>query len=146
MVTLEGPVVVEPGSLGLGLGLVPAEGRFASLRAHELRDGFFAWRGASGRRYVASVFAFDACAADAGLPAFEAFVLIPVQRVGGRAKVQAVVVVEWGSSRHRAVAEAIACGVDEWHVHLLGASRDERVAIAADLRVGTGLELAARSA
>ena len=137
MVTLDGPVVVDSGLLGIG----PAAGRFASLRTHDLRDGFFAWHGASGRRYVASVFTFDACAAGAGLPAFEAFVLIPVVREGGRAKAQAVVVVEWGSSRLRAIAEAIAGGVHEWHVHLLGASRAERERIAADLRVGAGLEL-----
>ena len=130
MVTIEGPVV---------LSLAGADCRLASLRSHDLRDGFFAWHGASGRRYVASVFAFDPRARDAGLPAFEAFVLIPVVREAGRLVPQAAIAVEWGSVRHRAVAEAISQGVDEWHVHLLGASRGEREAIAADVRAGAGL-------
>ena len=116
-----------------------AEGHIASLHAHDLRDGFHAWHGASGRRYVASVFAFDPTARDFGLPAFEAFVLVAVTREGPRRRVGAVVAVEWGSARHRAVAAAIAGGVDEWHVHLLGTSRETREAIAADLRAGTGL-------
>lgn len=130
MRTLETQVVTAMGA---------PEGHIASLRTHDLRDGFHAWHGASGRRYVASVFAVDARVRDAGLPAFEAFVLIAVARDGARRRVRAVVAVEWGSARHRAVAAAIADGVDEWHVHLLGASRDAREAIAADLRAGAGL-------
>ena len=119
------------------LGVV--EGRLASLRVHALREGFHAWHGASGRRFVASVFPVDPCAGDCGLPAFEAFVLIPVVRDGVRRRAQAVVAVEWGSARHRAIAAAIAGGVDEWHVHLLGTSRSERAAIVTDLRAGAGL-------
>ncbi len=125
---------------------VPCDGRLPSLRANDLRDGFYAWHGASGRRYVASVFPFNSRAADAGLPAFEAFILIPVVRDGPARRPRAVLAVEWGSARQRAVAEAIAGGVDEWHVHLLGATRGEREAIVADLREGAGLAVAARSA
>ena len=121
-------------------------GTLTGLRGHSLRDGFHAWHGASGRRYVDSVFPFDPCTRDAGLPAFEAFVLIPVLRDGPGRRARKVEVVEWGSARHRAIATGIQDGVDEWHVHLLGASRLEREVIAADLRAGAGLEAAARSA
>ena len=126
------------------IDLAAGGGALMSLRAHGLRDGFHAWYGASGRRYVASVFVFDPCARDAGLPAFEAFVLIPTLREGTQRRACTVEVVEWGSARHRAVAAAIEGGVDEWHVHLLGASRAEREAIAADLRAGASLGAAAR--
>ena len=141
MIVLESAVVrdgvLDPAVAGSAL---------AGLRGHGLRDGFHAWHGASGRRYVASVFPFDPSARDAGLPAFEAFVLIPVVRAGARRHSRAVDVVEWGSARHRAVAAAIEGGVDEWHVHLLGASRTDREAIAADMRAGAGLGAVARSA
>ena len=141
MIVLESAVLID----GV-LDPVAARGALPGLRGHALRDGFHAWHGASGRRYVASVFQFDACARDAGLPAFEAFVLIPTMREGARRRARAVEAVEWGSARHRAVAAAIGGGVDEWHVHLLGESRMEREAIAADLRAGPGLAAVARSA
>jgi hypothetical protein len=123
-----------------------AVGALASLRTHALRDGYHAWRGASGRRYVASVFPFDPSARDAGLPAFEAFVLIAAVANGARRVARRVEVIEWGSVRHRAVAAAIEDGVEEWHVHLLGGSRAEREAIAADLRAAAGLAALARTA
>ena len=137
MVVLDSAVIFD---------LAPAAGALASLRAHALRDGFQAWYGASGRRYVASVFPFDPSARDAGLPAFEAFVLIAAISDGARRVARSVDVIEWGSARHRAVAAAIADGVEEWHVHLLGGSRSERETIAADLRTGAGLGAMARSA
>ena len=137
MVVLDSAVIFD---------LAPAAGALASLRAHALRDGFHAWYGASGRRYVASVFPFESGARDAGLPAFEAFVLIAATFDGARRVARSIEVVEWGSARHRAVAAAIADGVEEWHVHLLGDTRSEREAIAADLRTGAGLGKVARRA
>jgi hypothetical protein len=137
MVVVESAVIFE---------LAPAVGALASLRTHALRDGYHAWHGASGRRYVASVFPVDSSACDAGLPAFEAFVLIAAVADGTRRVARRVEVIEWGSVRHRAVAAAIEDGVEEWHVHLLGGSRAEREAIAADLRAASGLGALARTA
>ena len=137
MVVVDSAVIFE---------LAPAVGSLASLRTHALRDGYHAWHGASGRRYVASVFPFDSSARDAGLPAFEAFVLIAAVADGTRRVARRVEVIEWGSVRHRAVAAAIEDGVEEWHVHLLGGSRAEREAIAADLRAAAGLGALARTA
>ena len=137
MVVLDSAVIFD---------LAPAAGALAALRVHPLRDGFHAWHGASGRRYVASIFPFDSSAKDAGLPAFESFVLIAATIEGARRRARRVEVIEWGSARHRAVAAAIAEGVEEWHVHLLGANRTDRDAIAADLRAGIGLGAVARTA
>ncbi len=137
MVVLDSAVIFD---------MAPAAGALASLRTHALRDGFHAWHGASGRRYVASVFPLDSGARDAGLPAFEAFVLIAATSDGARRVARSIETIEWGSARHRAVAAAIADGVEEWHVHLLGGTRCEREAIAADLRAGAGLGKMARTA
>ena len=137
MVVLDSAVIFD---------LAPAAGALASLQTHALRDGFHAWYGASGRRYVASVFPLDSSARDVGLPAFEAFVLIAVVSNGTRRVARSIEVIEWGSARHRAVAAAIVDGVEEWHVHLLGSTRAEREGIAADLRTGAGLGAMSRTA
>lgn len=93
---------------------------------------FHSWHGASGRRYVTSVFTVDAACPDMNVPAFEACILIPVVRESRARWMLGVFVVEKASDRRHASA-SLRC-VDEWHVHLLARDRRERAAVAADLR------------
>lgn len=109
-------------------------GPLASLGSSSLAARFRAWRGASGRRYVASIYPVDRYAEDAGLPRFDAFVLVSVRREGFERRSLGVVAVEGEAERHAALADALAGGVDEWHVHLLARARSDRATLVADLR------------
>ncbi len=81
--------------------------RLASLRDSALRDEFFSWRGASGSRYVCSVFSR---AQDAVAAGFAGAVVIGVVRRG--AKRSAVCLL----SSEELSAAAGHANVDEWHV------------------------------
>lgn len=78
-----------------------------ALRGSSLRDDFFAWRGASGRRYVCSVFPQEESEVVAQ---FERVMLIGVSRRGPERRVICVL----SSSQ---LASRRPLGVDEWHVH-----------------------------
>ena len=88
-----------------------------SLRSLDLRDHFYSWRGASGDRYVCSVFrvAEEAIVAD-----FSQATIIGV--VGKKTSVRRPICIlssrDFETVEGRAVREEVrALGVTEWHVH-----------------------------
>ena len=115
------------------VGLDEDEGRVAGLLDCQLADKFHAWFGGSGRRYLTSVFAVDHHAADLGLPEFDSFVLLSVGLRGRTRRALGIAAIEGGRDRRRALQEALAMGVEQWHVHLLGSDSVARSAIVADL-------------
>jgi hypothetical protein len=90
---------------------------------------FTAWRGRSGRRYVASVFA----GGDAQALAFADAVLIAVsaERRVVAARESGPFAIEAASARWR--DSVLAAGAVEIHVHLLAEGAEERRAAVADL-------------
>ena len=114
------------------------EAPLASLHGSAVSRRYHAWRGASGRRYVVSVFPVDASAADHGLPAFDGFVLLAVARDGRGLFARDVLAIETECDRSAAIGSALAHGVTEWHIHLLAEECGRRRAVAADLLAGHG--------
>ena len=121
---------------GRSRGIIDAHGDDAPLTClgtSSLNVRYHAWRGASGTRYTTSVFPVDHAATEAGLPAFDGFVLIPVVRRGGTLRPLDVVAVETDAGRCRALTSSLARGVDEWHVHLLADDARRRRTVVEDL-------------
>jgi hypothetical protein len=98
------------------MGAPSARGQeLGSLAQSEaLRGRFFSWRGASGRRYVCSVF-------HAGEEGFVADVtngvVIGVAREGGAARPVCVLSARAGGEKRPLRRMAQELGVAEWHVH-----------------------------
>jgi hypothetical protein len=84
----------------------------AALGDSELRDRFYSWRGASGRRYVCSVFPADNLEDIA--ESWSAAVIGVVNHAGAR---HPVYVVSCDQFRALNPSDACAQGVNEWHVH-----------------------------
>ena len=110
-----------------------AQASLACLRASSLNDRYHAWRGFSGARYTVSIFPVDRAADGDGLPAFEAFILVPVIRDGRSLEPTGVVAIETEADRFAAVAAGVADGASEWHVHLLAEGARQRRAVVEDL-------------
>jgi hypothetical protein len=97
----------------------------ASLERTGLESLFQSWRGASGRRYVCSVHSLEAA------PEFDCAraIVVGVRKSAAGAEIAFVfqpgVEAEKDGLRQWA-QKARACGVGEWHVHLLAGSREER--------------------
>jgi len=108
----------------------------ASLAGGSLASRFHAWRGASGRRYICSIFPADLDAADAGLPDFADAIAMAVACDGGQRRCLALILSEWASgpaARHAFVAESLEKGAIEWHIHLLAADAGAREAAVRDI-------------
>ena len=99
-----------------------------ALAGHALSERFHCWRGASGRRYVATVFA-GAAPPDA----FSGALVLAVQRLpcGARALVE---MADSGDGFAAFAARSRSRGANEWHVHLLAATPAERAMAMRDLR------------
>jgi hypothetical protein len=103
----------------------------------DFADRFVYWQGASGRRYIHTVYAADAC------PPLPGAIYVSVGRepdgrrralaVGCFARLFAL------NLARSAGAGGIVRQVDEVHVHLLAADESERQAILADLSAGLGV-------
>ncbi len=108
-----------------------------SLAGGTLAARFHAWRGASGRRYICSVFQADFSQPDAGLPDFADAIAMAVARDGeGRRRRVALFLSEpttAASARRAFIAEALAAGAMEWHIHLLAVDAGQRRATAKDI-------------
>ena len=110
-----------------------SEGASAPLRAlagNALGARFRSWRGASGRRYIFSVFDRHSC------PAYEHVVaMIAALEPDGERRI--IFLGDTGCFPDLALAEAVkalpAKREVEFHVHLLATSRAERAAMIADL-------------
>jgi hypothetical protein len=99
------------------LGARAAKGeQLAALCGSSLRDEFFSWRGASGRRYVCSVFPRK------DFEIVEQFKGVTLVGVAGRgAQRRAVCVLSSNELLSRGHAD-----VDEWHVHFGDDERKRR--------------------
>lgn len=104
----------------------------ACLDRTGLEGLFQSWLGASGRRYVCSVYSIDAP------PSFDcARAIVAAVRMNADGASIAFVfhpgeAAENGDLRLWA-QKARACGASEWHVHLLAASKEERDCAVRDL-------------
>jgi hypothetical protein len=96
-------------------------------------DGrFWYWRGASGRRYIHSVYPADAC------PPLPGAIYVAVKRRGAERMALAAgrFAVVWGVTAGDRIAEAMErMGADEVHVHLLAGSEDRARAILRDIEM-----------
>ncbi len=102
----------------------------ASLSRTGLEKLFHSWLGASGRRYICSVYAVGA------QPVFDRSraVVAAVRRDGAHSQITFVFAPNPEDDDFAFwMARARACGACEWHVHLLAATPEARAAILSDL-------------
>ncbi|RFB79270.1 hypothetical protein [Methylovirgula sp. 4M-Z18] len=112
----------------------PAGAPLASLAGGALARRFHSWRGASGARYICSVFA--ATALDE-LASYADAVVIGVV-AAGEGDLRVVLIGESGSLpevfwQGEFARRARAAGVNEFHLHLLTERAEERRAVMGDL-------------
>jgi hypothetical protein len=94
------------------------------LRDTDAKDRFWYWRGASGRKYIHSVYAADLC------PPLPGATYVLVKRAGTlRVALAAGRLSDWSGSLPAGI-DAEGCEV---HVHLMAADDNEADAIADDL-------------
>lgn len=109
-----------------------------SLAGSALAARFHAWHGRSGRRYVCSVFPIKLAEPDFGLPDFgEGVVIAAAIKGDGTRALLSIWHYEAGakpSVRNSFIAQALAAGAAEWHVHLLAAGGVQRRGLVADIR------------
>jgi hypothetical protein len=113
---------IEKCAFAPGSALEPDKGAasrgqpLGALQASHLLDRFYAWRGASGERYICSIFSLEEEGVIAG---FSQAVAIGVAReAGSRRPVCLLSAREFASEDGRAIrVEARDLGVAEWHVH-----------------------------
>jgi hypothetical protein len=109
----------------------------ASLAGGDLAERFHSWRGRSGRRYICSVFRVEHHSENAGLPDFEAAIVLAVKTdVAGNRQVVGFCQCEHGFgpvARRTFASAAIAAGAQQWHVHLLTADPQKRRAAIEDI-------------
>jgi hypothetical protein len=117
-----------------------------SLAGRTLSARFHAWHGASGQRYICSVFPADCADPDAGLPDFaDAITLAVACDNAGQRRCVSLTLSEAMTdiaARQHFIAAGLAAGVVEWHVHLLAAEVQQRHAVAQDIESGCFAEAA----
>jgi hypothetical protein len=94
------------------------------------KDRFWYWRGASGKKYIHSVYAVDDC------PPLPGAIYLAVRRQGNLRTVMALgrFMPFWDNVvTGRSLNRLCASGVNEIHVHLLAKSPDQCEAIVTDL-------------
>ncbi|MFY9629330.1 MAG: hypothetical protein WAK03_14425 [Methylocystis sp.] len=94
--------------------MAPQGQKLASLDESELRERFYSWRGASGRRYVCSIFSVADQEMIAG---FSGAAVIGVANAAGTRRAVCVMSSNHISSPQITEISASSLGVDEWHVH-----------------------------
>jgi hypothetical protein len=119
-------------------GVKSREAPLGCLAGASLASRFHSWRGASGRRYICSVFPVRDDAELGGLPDFESAIALAVSRDGrGRRRRLAVLDLCWRDGRFagdwQAAGDALGAGASEWHIHLLAEDGDARSAAIADI-------------
>ncbi|MEJ0095295.1 MAG: hypothetical protein WDN46_18390 [Methylocella sp.] len=108
------------------------------LMGRALAAHFHAWRGASGKRYVCSVFPVTSNDWLGGLPQFDAAVALAVgvDGEGQRTRVNTVEL-SWSEGQFTGdltcVRAALRAGACEWHIHLLAENPRARQAMIDDL-------------
>ncbi len=95
-----------------------------------IKDRFWYWTGASGRRYIHSVYAVDDC------PPLPSAIFVLVKRYGVMRTVVGIgrFSPHWDGAQHGMGSKGLALAdADEVHVHLLAKSPEQRDAILNDL-------------
>jgi hypothetical protein len=121
-----------PSKLGASAWLSLADNRELSVLAGDSLAGRFRhWRGASGRRYIFSVYDQASC------PAYDDAILI-VATIDARGERRIVFIADTGVLPELALTQAsrMTAALEspvEFHVHLLAVSRAERMATINDL-------------
>ena len=107
----------------------------------EFSDRFFFWTGASGKRYIHSVYAVDDC------PPLPGAVFIEVMKLpcGNRKAVRAGRFPPFWDVTPATSSRGRSGRVSEVHVHLLASDDKSSESILADLLAGLGLEDTARN-
>ena len=72
-------IVEQSGKSGIRLAPVAADAALACLAGKALAARFSAWRGASGRRYICTIYPFDRAAPQNGLPPYTDMVVLAVR-------------------------------------------------------------------
>src|SRR5579872_4891832 len=103
-----------------------------SLAGGTMASRFHAWHGASGRRYICSVFAVDGADPQSGLPDFAEAIALAIGEDEGHGRRCLSIFLFDGSTnlaaRDAFVASAVAAGAVAWHIHLAD-DPHERLAI-----------------
>ncbi len=127
-------------ALAPGDGVDPSggDGPLNCLAGGPLASQFHSWRGASGKRYVCSVFPVLDGAELGGMPEFDGAVALAVSRDAcGRRQKIAVLDLSWRDGRFTGdlacAGNALRSGACEWHVHLLAADSAARRAAINDI-------------
>ncbi len=122
---------LAPAHAALGFAGEPRPGYAALLDREPAIERFCAWRGRSGRRYVTSIYGFDAC------PDYEHVVALAVRRApdGSRTALAGIdlgafPMVALDNAAMRAAREQ---GANEVHLHLLAETAAGRAAAIEDL-------------
>jgi len=107
-----------------------------------IRQIFHDWRGASGRRYLHSVYSLAACPA---MPKVN-YILVHCDMFGKRTPLRIGRTVEEASSLNLAHLrqKAAQLGANEVHIHLLAETAQDRRLIETDLRAGLFAQLSAK--
>ncbi len=92
------------------------------------------WRGASGRRYLASLYPIDRDAPQLGLPNCRSFVLLVVASTPTGRRIKDVLILDRADDLSEPARRALASEADEWHVHLPTDHIADHGGVAADLR------------
>jgi hypothetical protein len=107
----------HPLAIGLASKNPPPRGQaLGALRASKLLDRFYSWRGASGERYVCSIFSLEE---ETIVADFSQAIAIGVARDGARRRPVCLLPCRaFETDPGRAIRDAArAHGVNEWHVH-----------------------------
>ena len=109
------------------------EGPLLALEGQSLSGRFHGWRGASGQRYICTVFATP----EAAGACLQAIVIAVARQSSGAC--EPVMIGQTGAlpdcfALGSLVAQARGLGANEWHVHLIARSRAQRSAAIADLQ------------
>ena len=106
-----------------------ASAPLAALTGNPLAGRFHNWRGASGRRYICTVFADFSEIGD-----FSGVLILSVRRDAGGGRRLLDITSRDAPLAKGACGARAAAGANEWHVHLMATGRMARDEAMADLR------------
>jgi hypothetical protein len=124
----DGPPVFAMSSAGAPL---------AALAGGALARRFRFWQGASGRRYICSIFPLPTSSAAEPLPHYSGAVAVAVGGPAGQRRIAFVAPIEDAPERCWATLQGLG-GIAELHVHLLAGTPAQRHEICADLSAAHG--------
>lgn len=134
-------MVVRIAGAGQGRGAFFRGEAFLTSGVNELSPNFHYWRGASGRRYIHTVYSLLECPQ---LPIAN-YVLVAREGNGQRVALRIGQTKEtsWSLNLAHLRERAAKIGANEVHVHVLAERHDKRVLVEADLQAGLFSSLSA---